>query len=391
MILESSQAKNEGCDLEVHKVMTIVGTRPELIKLSMVIKELDKYTTHVLVHTGQNYDYELNQVFFEDLEIRKPDYYLNVAEETAAKTIARVIERADEVMEIEKPDALLIYGDTNSCLSVIPAKRRKIPVFHMEAGNRCFDQRVPEELNRKIVDHLSDINMTITEHARRYLIAEGIRPETIIKVGSSMMEIFDHFKPKIEGSKILDEIGLVNGEYILVSLHREENVDNLRNFDNFFRSLREILDHYDKKVLVSTHPRTRKKIENTKGYISDERILFSKPFGFFDYVKLELNAFCVLSDSGTITEEASLLKFPAITMRQAHERPEGMDEGTIIMSDLEPEDMINAISIVTKQYAEGFRVRTVPDYEVDNVSKKVVRIIDSYIDYVNRTVWFKGL
>jgi len=389
--LELSPVEDEGCDSKMHKVMTIVGTRPELIKLSMVIKELDKYTNHVLVHTGQNYDYELNQVFFEDLEIRKPNYYLNVAEETVAKTIARIIERADEVMEIEKPNAVLIYGDTNSCLSVIPAKRRKIPIFHMEAGNRCFDQRVPEELNRKIVDHLSDINMTITEHARRYLIAEGIRPETIIKIGSSMMEIFNHFKSKIEDSNVLSEMELTKDEYILVSLHREENVDNPRNFDNFFKSLRKIRDYYNKKVLISTHPRTRKKLENTNGYIEDNGILFSRPFGFFDYIKLELNAFCVLSDSGTITEEASLLKFPAITMRQAHERPEGMDEGTVIMADLDPEKMIDAIDIVTKQCVEGFRVRAVPDYEVGNVSKKVVRIITSYIDYVNRTVWFKGL
>jgi len=375
----------------MYKIMTIVGTRPELIKLSMVIKDLDKYTNHLLVHTGQNYDYELNQVFFDELEIRKPNYYLEVAEETVAKTISRIIERSDEIMEKENPDAILIYGDTNSCLSIISAKRRKIPIFHMEAGNRCFDQRVPEELNRKIVDHLSDINMVITEHARRYLIREGIKPETIIKTGSSMVEIFEHFKPKIEESNILKKMGIKEKDYILVSLHREENVDNPKNFNNFLESLSKIQQYYNKKIIISTHPRTRKKVEKTGQYIDSEDFLFLKPFGFFDYIKLEMKAFCVLSDSGTITEEASILKFPAVTLRQAHERPEGMDEGTLIMSEINFENIINAINIVTTQYENGFRVRTVLDYDVDNVSKKVVRIIISYIDYVNRTVWFKGL
>lgn len=375
----------------MYKIMTIVGTRPELIKLSMVIKELDKYTNHLLVHTGQNYDYELNRVFFDELEIRKPNYYLEVAEETVAKTISRIIERSDEVMEKENPDAILIYGDTNSCLSIIPAKRRKIPIFHMEAGNRCFDQRVPEELNRKIVDHLSDINMVITEHARRYLIREGIKPETIIKTGSSMVEIFEHFKPKIEESNILKKMRIKEKDYILISLHREENVDNPKNFNNFLESLSKIQQYYNKKIIISTHPRTRKKVEKTGQYIDSEDILFLKPFGFFDYIKLEMKAFCVLSDSGTITEEASILKFPAVTLRQAHERPEGMDEGTLIMSEINFENIINTINIVTTQYENGFRVRTVSDYDVDNVSKKVVRIIISYIDYVNRTVWFKGL
>ena len=375
----------------MYKIMTIVGTRPELIKLSMVIKELDKYTNHLLIHTGQNYDYELNQVFFDELEIRKPNYYLGVAEETVAKTISRIIERSDEVMEKENPDAILIYGDTNSCLSIIPAKRRKIPVFHMEAGNRCFDQRVPEELNRKIVDHLSDINMVITEHARRYLIREGIKPETIIKTGSSMVEIFEYFKPKIEESNILKKMGIEEKDYILISLHREENVDNPKNFNNFLESLSKIQQYYNKKIIISTHPRTRKKVEKTGQYNDSEDILFLKPFGFFDYIKLEMKAFCVLSDSGTITEEASILKFPAVTLRQAHERPEGMDEGTLIMSEINFENIINAINIVTAHHETGFRVRTVSDYDVDNVSKKVVRIIISYIDYVNRTVWFKGL
>jgi len=375
----------------MYKIMTIVGTRPELIKLSMVIKDLDKYTNHLLVHTGQNYDYELNQVFFDELEIRKPNYYLEVAEETVAKTISRIIERSDEIMEKENPDAILIYGDTNSCLSIISAKRRKIPIFHMEAGNRCFDQRVPEELNRKIVDHLSDINMVITEHARRYLIREGIKPETIIKTGSSMVEIFEHFKPKIEESNILKKMGIKEKDYILVSLHREENIDNPKIFNNFLELLSKIQQYYNKKIIISTHPRTRKKVEKTGQYIDSEEFLFLKPFGFFDYIKLEMKAFCVLSDSGTITEEASILKFPAVTLRQAHERPEGMDEGTLIMSEINFENIINAINIVTTQYENGFRVRTVLDYDVDNVSKKVVRIIISYIDYVNRTVWFKGL
>lgn len=375
----------------MYKIMTIVGTRPELIKLSMVIKELDKYTNHILVHTGQNYDYELNQIFFDELEIRKPNYYLEVAEENVAKTIARIIERSDEVIEKENPDAILIYGDTNSCLSVIPAKRRKIPIFHMEAGNRCFDQRVPEELNRKIIDHLSDINMVITEHARRYLIREGIKPETIIKTGSSMVEIFEYFKPKIEESNILNKIGLIEQDYILISLHREENVDNPKNFNNFLESLSKIQQYYNKKIIISTHPRTRKKIEKNGQYINNKEILFLNPFGFFDYIKLEMNAFCVLSDSGTITEESSILKFPAVTLRQAHERPEGMDEGTLIMSEINFENIINAINIVTKQFENGFKLKTVSDYEVNNVSQKVLRVIVSYIEYVNRTVWFKGI
>lgn len=373
----------------MYKIMTIVGTRPELIKLSLVIKELDKHTNHILVHTGQNYDYELNQIFFKDLEIRKPNYYLNVAEENLAKTIAKVIEKSDEVMEIEKPEAILIYGDTNSCLSVIPAKRRKIPIFHMEAGNRCFDQRVPEELNRKIIDHLSDINMVLTEHARRYLIQEGIKPETIIKVGSSLVEIFEHFKSKIQNSNILNELGLKEKDYIVISLHREENVDNPRNFDNFLKSLSDIQKYYSKKIIISTHPRTRKKIEKNANFFKDGNICFLKPFGFFDYVKLETNSFCVLSDSGTITEEASILKFPAVTLRQAHERPEGMDEGTLIMTEINSDSIINAVNIITNQAKEGFELKTVSDYESKNVSQKVVRIIVSYIEYVNRTVWYK--
>jgi len=308
----------------MRKVMTIVGTRPELIKMSRVIAELEKHTQHVLVHTGQNYDYELNQIFFDDLEIRKPDYFLNAAGPNAAQTIAQVIMKADEVFEQEKPDALLLYGDTNSCLAIIPAKRRKIPVFHMEAGNRCFDQRVPEELNRKVLDHLSDINMVLTEHARRYLLAEGIKPETIIKTGSHMREVLDFYKPKIDQSDVLTRLSLEAGKFFLVSAHREENVDSPEALRDLVETLDALAKKYRYPVLVSTHPRTLKRLEESAHGPLDERIIFSKPFGFIDYIKLQMEAFCVLSDSGTITEEASLLNLCAITLRNAHERPEGM-------------------------------------------------------------------
>jgi len=374
------------------KIMTIVGTRPEIIKLSRVIAELERHTDHVLVHTGQNFDYELNEIFFDEMGIRRPDHFLDAAGGSTAESIGNIIAKSDGVMEKEAPDAVLVYGDTNSCLSVISAKRRKIPVFHMEAGNRCFDQRVPEELNRKIVDHISDINMTLTEHARRYLIREGLKPETIIKTGSSMLEVLNHYRPQIEASDVLDRLGLKTQEFFVVSAHREENVDSSRNFRDFVDSLRAIRDHYGLRVIVSTHPRTRKKMEVLAIEGLGENIEFMKPLGFLDYIKLEMNAYCVVSDSGTLTEESSILGFPAITIRQAHERPEGMDEGTLIMAGLEKEAVLNAIDIVTVQAKEcprGFRI--VPDYDVDNVSKKVVRIIISYIDYVNRTVWSKGL
>ncbi|KTC38156.1 UDP-N-acetylglucosamine 2-epimerase, partial [Pseudomonas sp. ABAC21] len=310
------------------KVMTLVGTRPELIKMSRVIAELDKQTQHILVHSGQNYDYELNQVFFDDLEIRKPDYFLGAAGDTAAKTISEVIYKADELFEKEQPDALLLYGDTNTCLAVISAKRRKIPVFHMEAGNRCFDQRVPEELNRKVLDHLSDINMVLTEHARRYLLAEGIRPETIIKTGSHMQEVLDYYMPRIVASNILAREGLEAGKFFVVSAHREENVDTPDNLRDLLASLRALADTYQYPIIVSTHPRTRKRLEALGESLDHPLIRFVKPFGLLDYIKLQLSSFCVLSDSGTITEEASLLNFPAVTIRNAHERPEGMDEGT---------------------------------------------------------------
>jgi UDP-N-acetylglucosamine 2-epimerase len=372
------------------KVMTIVGTRPEIIKLSCVINELEKYTNHVLVHTGQNFDYELNEIFFNQLKIRKPDHFLNAAMESAALTIAKVIEKADEVLALEKPDALLVYGDTNSCLSVIPAKKRKIPIFHMEAGNRCFDQRVPEEINRKIVDHLSDINMPLSEHARRYLIAEGLPPENIIKTGSSMKEVLMQHREGIEQSNVLEKEGLVSGGYFLISAHREENVDSAENFQDLLDSINEIARKYDKKIIISTHPRTRKKLEAIGHINEDERIIFSKPFGFYEYIKLQKEAFCVISDSGTITEESSILHFPAITIRQAHERPEGMDEGVLVMTGLKKEQILNAIDVVVQQFHESKNAfRTVVDYDVENVSKKVVRIILSYTDYINRTVWYK--
>ena len=370
------------------KVMTIVGTRPEIIKLSRVMAELDRYTEHIIVHTGQNYDYELNEIFFQELHIRKPDYFLNVAGKNAAETIANVIQKLEEV----KPDALLLYGDTNSCISVISAKRKKIPIFHMEAGNRCFDQRVPEEINRKIVDHLSDINMPLSEHARRYLVAEGLRPETVIKTGSPMTEVLLYHKVEIENNNVLEKENLKKGEYFIVSTHREENVDSDKNFADLLSSLNAIVDKYHKKVIVSTHPRTRKKLESIGFVNSKPMIEFMKPFGFMEYIKLQQNAFCVISDSGTITEEASILHFPAITIRQAHERPEGMDEGTLIMTGLNSERILDSIDIVTSQYAEGTNViHSIPDYAADNVSKKVVRIILSYTDYVNRTVWHKDV
>ena len=374
------------------KVMTIVGTRPEIIKLSRVMAELDKYTEHIIVHTGQNFDYELNEIFFKELHIRKPDYFLDAAGKNAAETIANVILKSDVLMEETKPDAVLLYGDTNSCISVISAKRRKIPIFHMEAGNRCFDQRVPEEINRKIVDHLSDINMPLSEHARRYLLAEGLRPETIIKTGSPMTEVLLYHKDEIERNDVLEKEGLVKGGYFIVSAHREENVDSEKNLSDLIASLDAIADKYQKKVIVSTHPRTRKKLEAT-GYVNSNPLIeFMKPFGFMEYVKLQQNAFCVISDSGTITEESSILHFPAITIRQAHERPEGMDEGTLIMSGLEAGHVLDSIDVVTSQYGEGKNtIHSIPDYAADNVSKKVVRIILSYTDYVNRTVWHKTI
>lgn len=372
------------------KVMTLVGTRPELIKMSRVIVELDRQVNHVLVHSGQNYDYELNQVFFDDLGIRKPDHFLGVTGETAAQTIAEIIAKVDEVFECEKPDALMLYGDTNTCLAVIPAKRRKIPVFHMEAGNRCFDQRVPEELNRKVLDHLSDINMVLTEHARRYLLAEGIRPETIIKTGSHMEEVLDYYMPRIVQSDVLTREGLEEGRFFIVSTHREENVDTPDNLRDLLDTLRALADQYRLPIIVSTHPRTRKRLEALGESLEHPLIRFTKPFGLLDYIKLQMAAFCVLSDSGTITEEASLLNLPAITLRNAHERPEGMDEGVLIMSGLQRQAVLDAVKVVVSQHDRTRRViPVVPDYQAGPVSKQVVRIVLSYTDYINRTVWRK--
>jgi UDP-N-acetylglucosamine 2-epimerase (non-hydrolysing) len=369
--------------------MTIVGTRPEIIKLCRVIQELDQHTDHILVHSGQNYDYELNEIFFQQLGIRKPDYFLDSVGESVAQTIGNVISKSDEVMERENPDAILLLGDTNSCLSAISAKRRKIPIFHMEAGNRCFDLRVPEEINRKIVDHISDINMTYTEHARRYLLAEGVRPETVMKTGSPMNEVLGHYLPQIESSNALETLQLRAGEYFVVSAHREENVDSEENFTNLLTSLSAIATKFGHPIIFSTHPRTRKRLED-RGEALDSRICFLKPLGFFEYVKLQMHAKCVISDSGTITEESSILNFPAVTIRQAHERPEGMDEGTLVMCGLQADRVIESIEVVIAHIVAGQRpFRLVQDYDTDNVSQKVLRIILSYTDYVNRTVWRK--
>ncbi|QDK45349.1 UDP-N-acetylglucosamine 2-epimerase (non-hydrolyzing) [Bdellovibrio sp. ZAP7] len=368
------------------KVMTIVGTRPELIKLSRVIAVLDAHLEHILVHTGQNYDYELNEVFFGDLEIRRPDCFMNAAASTPIQTIANVLVESEKLMLEHKPDAVLLYGDTNSCMAVIVAKRLKIPIFHMEAGNRCFDQRVPEEINRKIVDHLSDINMPLSEHARGYLIREGLPAQQTIKVGSSMKEIFEYYMPKIDSSKILEQLGVQSKSFILVSLHREENVDYTENLNNILESFQFLVKTFDKDVLVSTHPRTQKKLDSLGFDINaNKRVKFLKPFGFCDYIKLQKNAFCVVSDSGTITEEASLLRVPAVTVRNAHERPEGMDVGTLIMSGTEPQSIVDSVKIATATEISTI----VSDYDNGKVSEVVLKVICSYAHYVNRYNWRK--
>ncbi len=372
------------------KVMTIVGTRPEIIKLSEVMKELDTHLEHIIVHTGQNYDYELNEVFFEDLGIRRPDIFLDAVKGSPSETIGDIIAKIDKVFLENQPDAILVYGDTNSCLSVIPAKKRKIPIFHMEAGNRCFDQRVPEEINRKIVDHLSDINLPLSEQARDYLIAEGIKPETIIKTGSPMTEVLNANMSKILTSKILEKENLEKCKYILMSIHREENVDSQVNFNDLLESIDGLVDKYNMPIIVSTHPRTRKKLDDIDYVNNNPLVRFSKPYGFHDYNFLQMNAFCVISDSGTIAEEGSILNLPAVTIRQAHERPEGMDETTVIMSGLKKFRVLDSVQIATKHNNKENRlIKAVHDYSADNVSKKILRIIISYIDYVNRTVWHK--
>ncbi len=369
------------------KVMTVVGTRPEIIRLSRVIPKLDQYFDHVLVHTGQNYDYELNQIFFDELELRKPDYFLDAAGVTPAETIGKTIIAIDPVLEKEKPEALLVLGDTNSCLAVIPAKRRKIPIFHMEAGNRCFDFRVPEEINRRIVDHVSDINMPYSSIAREYLLAEGFPADRIIKTGSPMYEVLHYYMPKIKASDVLARLKLEEEKYFVVSAHREENIDSERNFNGLIETLKMLDEEYGLPVIFSTHPRTRKKIEE-KAIKLSESIRLMKPFGFIDYVHLQMHAKATLSDSGTITEESSILNFPALNIREAHERPEGMEEGAVMMTGFEPRRVKQALEILEGQpRGEKRSLKMVKDYEVPFVSEKVLRSILSYTEYVQSSVW----
>lgn len=371
------------------KVMTIVGTRPEIIRLSRVLARLDEHMDHVLVHTGQNYDYELNQIFFDDLDIRKPAHFLEAAGGSAAETVGLIIAKADAVMTAERPDALLILGDTNSCLAAYPAKRQKIPVFHMEAGNRCFDQRVPEEINRKIVDHTADINLTYSDIAREYLLAEGLPADRIIKTGSPMFEVLSHYREKIDGSTVLERLGLDDGEFFVVSAHREENIESDRNFLRLVSILNTIAEEYGKPVIVSTHPRTRKRIDGS-GVTFNKQVQLLKPLGFSDYVHLQIHAKAVLSDSGTINEESSILNFPALNIREAHERPEGMEEASVMMVGLDVDRVMQALCILETQLrGEERNFRQVADYTIPNVSDKVLRIILSYTDYVNRVVWKK--
>jgi UDP-N-acetylglucosamine 2-epimerase (non-hydrolysing) len=371
------------------KVMTVVGTRPEIIRLSRVMAALDKYLTQVIVHTGQNYDYELNQVFFDDLEIRKPDYFLEAAGKSACETVGMIIAKIDKVLSEVQPDALLVLGDTNSCLAAYPAKRQKIPVFHMEAGNRCFDQRVPEEINRKIIDHISDINMPYSSIAREYLLREGILPDRIIKTGSPMYEVLHHYMPKIQKSDVGDRLNLKDREYFVLSCHREENIDAPKQFTKLVNVFNQLAEMHGKRIIVSTHPRTRNRIEG-QGVKLNPLVELMKPLGFCDYVKLQMHARAVLSDSGTINEESSILNFPAVNIRNAHERPEGMEEGAVMMTGLEAERVMQALQMLDSQTRGAERtLRLVSDYSMPNVSEKVARIILSYTDYVNRFVWHK--
>ena len=371
------------------KLMTVVGTRPEIIRLSRVMAVCDKYFDHVLVHTGQNYDYELNEIFFTDLGIRKPDYFLNAAGKTGAETIGNVIIAVDKVLEEVQPEALLVLGDTNSCISVLPAKRRKIPTFHMEAGNRCFDMRVPEEINRRIVDHTADINLTYSTIARDYLLSEGLRPDQIIKTGSPMFEVLNFYRQKIEDSKVLTTLNLKENEYFVVSAHREENINSDKNFLDMVDMLNAVAQQYQLPVIVSTHPRTRKRIEEM-GIEFNPLIQLLKPLGFSDYNKLQLSAKATLSDSGTINEESSILNFPALNLRQAHERPEGMEEAAVMMVGLTAERVLQGLDILERQDRGDKRtLRLVEDYSMPNVAEKIARIILSYTDYVNRVVWKK--
>ena len=371
------------------KLMTVVGTRPEIIRLSRVMTACDKYFDHVLVHTGQNYDYELNEIFFTDLGIRKPDHFLNAAGATGAETIGNVIIAVDKVLEEVQPEALLVLGDTNSCMAVIPAKRRKIPAFHMEAGNRCFDMRVPEEINRRIVDHTADINLTYSTIARDYLLAEGLSADQVIKTGSPMFEVLHHYKAKIEASDVLERLGLKEHQYFIVSAHREENINSNQNFLDLVEMLNAVAEKYQYPVIVSTHPRTRKRIEQLNIEFHP-LVQLLKPLGFSDYNKLQLSAKATLSDSGTINEESSILNFPALNLRQAHERPEGMEEAAVMMVGLTSERILQGLEILNHQpRGEERLLRLVADYSMPNVSEKVARIILSYTDYVNRVVWKK--
>ncbi|MBC5784876.1 UDP-N-acetylglucosamine 2-epimerase (non-hydrolyzing) [Ramlibacter sp. USB13] len=373
------------------KVMTVVGTRPEIIRLSRVIAKLDHYCDHVLVHTGQNYDYELNEIFFRDLEVRRPDHFLSAAGLTGAETVGKVIIAVDQVLAEVNPEALLILGDTNSCMAALPAKRRKIPVFHMEAGNRCFDLRVPEEVNRRIVDHTADVNLTYSSIAREYLLREGLRPELVIKTGSPMFEVLYHYRARIDASDVLQRLNLARHGYFVVSAHREENVDSDRNFGKLVDTLNGIAEKYALPVIVSTHPRTRKRIDAMRAQFHPA-IQLHKPLGFHDYVKLQIESCAVLSDSGTISEESSILNFPALNIREAHERPEGMEEAAVMMVGLGRERVLQGLSLLADQPRAGTRLlREVADYAVPNVSDKVVRLVHSYTDYVNRVVWRKDV
>lgn len=373
------------------KVLTVVGTRPEIIRLACVLKALNenKAIDHILVHTGQNYDYELNEIFFEDMGIRRPDHFLNAAGKNASETVGQILIKIDPLLEDIAPDAFLVLGDTNSCLCAIPAKKRKIPVFHMEAGNRCFDQRVPEETNRKIVDHVSDINLTYSDIAREYLLREGLPPDRIIKTGSPMYEVLHSFLPKIKASKVLEKLGLEANKYFVVSSHREENINNPKNFDGLIESLNQIAQKYDFPVIVSTHPRTRNMLDSKKVKVHSN-IRFLKPLGFSEYNALQYHSFAVLSDSGTISEESSILNFRALNIREAHERPEAMEEASVMMVGLSPERILQGLEAIERQQRNPERnFREVSDYSMPNVSEKVIRIIVSYVDYVNRTVWSK--
>lgn len=372
------------------KVMTVMGTRPEIIRLSRVLAKLDQYTDHVMVHTGQNYDYELNEIFFSDLGVRRPDHFLNAAIGTAAETIGNILIKVDAVMAQEQPDAVLILGDTNSCLSAISAKRRKIPIFHMEAGNRCFDQRVPEETNRKIVDHTSDVNLTYSDIAREYLLREGLPPDRTIKTGSPMFEVLNYYLPQIEASDVMQHLRLTAGDYFVVSAHREENIESDVNLEHLALSLNTVAEVYGCRVIVSTHPRTQKRID-ARGLTFHKNVELLKPLGFHDYVHLQMHARAVLSDSGTISEESSILNFPALNIREAHERPEAMEEGSVMMVGLAPERIMQGLRILDDQpRGEKRLLRLVADYSMPNVSDKVLRIIQSYTDYVNRVVWRKS-